>query len=153
MAVGGVERLQPWQGGVLAGLAGGALMGVLLSVQMSAVIESAIPGLWTLEGGTAGWVVHMINSAVFGVVFAAIVMRWPRTIATLPRGLLTGGLYGAALWIVAAGFAMPIWLDLVGFAAPPAIPNLVLMSLVAHLIFGVVLGGSLSQLVETEPGY
>ncbi len=61
-----------WRGGVLAGLAGGAVMDVLLSVMMTPVIEVAIPSMYGLSGGLAGWVAHMAHSAILGVGFAAL---------------------------------------------------------------------------------
>ncbi|WP_049971349.1 hypothetical protein [Haladaptatus cibarius] len=65
-------RENAWQSGVLSGLIAGAVMGVMLTMQMRPVIEHAIPALWGLDGGAAGWTIHMINSAVFGVVFGAL---------------------------------------------------------------------------------
>lgn len=144
------ERMEDWQAGVAAGLAAGVGMGLLMTLEMSAVIEGAIPALWLLDGGMAGWLVHMVNSAVFGVVFAALVTRWPAAVRSLSGGVIVGGLYGIVLWLVAAGLVMPVWLDLVGFASPPAIPNLAPMSLAAHLLYGVVLGVVYPLIVTRE---
>jgi len=131
-----------WVSGVAAGLAGGAVMGVLLSVLMTPVIEVAIPALVGLSGGLVGWVVHMSISAVFGVVFAALVALTPLAdYADRPLALLGVGLaYGAVLWIVAAGIVMPIWLGAVGFPMAPPVPNLNPTSLFVHLTFGAVVG-------------
>ncbi|WP_336001273.1 histidine kinase [Halorientalis halophila] len=125
-----------------AGLAGGAVMGVLFSVLMTPVIEMAIPALVGLSGGVAGWVVHMSISAVFGVVFAALVTLTPLSeFADQPLALLGLGLaYGAVLWIVAAGIVMPVWLSAVGFPMAPPVPNLSPLSLGTHLVFGAVVG-------------
>ena len=49
-----------------------------------------------------------------------------------------GAAYGVVLWIVAAGVVMPVWMGAVGMAAP-AIPYLVPMGFVTHLVYGVVL--------------
>lgn len=148
-----VARMQPWQGGVVAGIAGGFGMGLFMTLQMTNVIEVAIPALWMLEGGAAGWVIHMANSAIFGVVFAAIVMEMPDGMFTITRSVLVGAVFGAALWVVAAGFVMPVWLDLAGFATPPAIPNLNLTSLGAHLIYGLILGATYPLVVRSEPQF
>ena len=144
----GVERervykvRRTWVSGVAAGLAGGAVMGVLLSVLMTPVIEAAIPALVGLSGGLAGWVVHMSISAVFGVIFAALVTLTPLADYTdRPLALVGVGLaYGAVLWIVAAGIVMPIWLSAVGFPMAPPVPNLNPTSLLVHLVFGAVVG-------------
>lgn len=133
-----------WQHGLEAGLIGGLVMGVLFSVLMPPVIENAIPALVGLTGGIAGWVVHMSISAVFGVVFAAALAN-PRLAgaAESMSGVVSLGLvYGVILWVVAAGIVMPLWLSAVGFPSPPPLPNLGLMGLLTHLVFGVVLGWS-----------
>ena len=138
----GYEHRPAWVSGVVAGLAGGAVMGVLLSVLTTPVIETAIPALVGLSGGLAGWVVHMSISAVFGVLFAGLVTLAPVSeYADAPRALLGIGLvFGAVLWIVAAGLLMPIWLNAVGFPMAPPLPNLAPTSLVTHLVFGAVVG-------------
>jgi hypothetical protein len=51
-----------------------------------------------------------------------------------------GVAYGILVWFVAAGFVMPVWLQSVGFAGAPPVPNLAPMSLVAHVVFGAILG-------------
>jgi uncharacterized membrane protein YagU involved in acid resistance len=125
-------------------LIGGLVMGVLFSALMTPVIENAIPALVGLSGGIAGWVVHMSISAVFGVAFAAALAQ-PRLAAVTESvgGVVGFGLvYGAVLWVVAAGVVMPLWLSTVGFASPPPLPNLALMGLLTHLVFGLVLGAS-----------
>ena len=139
-----VQDAPSWQNGVGAGLIGGFVMGVLFSLLMPPVIENAIPALVGLSGGIAGWVVHMSISAVFGVVFVgALTPTRLAAVAESPGGVVGLGLaYGAVLWAVAAGVLMPLWLSTVGFPSPPPLPNLALMGLITHLVFGLVLGAS-----------
>lgn len=132
--------IAPWQAGLVGGLAGGLVFGAMMSAMMTPVMEMAIPALYGIEGpaGLAGWVIHMSNSAVLGVVFGILAGS-----AGLERsGLIVGvGLvYGAALWIALAAIVMPIWLGAVGFPATPPLPNVNVMSLVGHLAYGLVLG-------------
>lgn len=140
-----------WQAGVLAGLIGGAAMGIVWSFQNPGILEAAIPALYGLSGGLAGWVVHMVHSAIFGVVFAAIVSRpavrnyGEREVSATGVGIV----YGVVLWIVAAGIVMPIWLDAVGFVGAPALPNLTLLGLVTHLLYGLLLGAAYPALTKT----
>ncbi|MDS0261018.1 histidine kinase [Haloarcula sp. S1CR25-12] len=111
---------------------------------MPPLLESAIPALVGLSGGLAGWVVHMSISAVFGVVFVAALTQ-PRlaAVAESAGGVVGLGLaYGVILSVVAAGVVMPLWLSVVGFPSPPPLPNLGLMGLLTHLVFGLVLGAS-----------
>ena len=140
--------LEAWQAGVLAGLAGGLVMGIMLTMQMTPVIENAIPALWGLSGGVAGWVVHMSNSAVLGVVFAALASAGALREYADSVGTSTalGIAYGVVLWVVLAAIVMPIWLDAVGFPMAPAVPNFNPMSLVAHVVYGGVLGATYAAL-------
>ncbi|WP_227378005.1 histidine kinase [Haladaptatus halobius] len=137
-----VKRRPAWIGGVIGGLAGGAVMGLMLSMMMTPVIQQAIPALWGLEGMGAGWVIHLINSVIFGVIFAMLVTRTGlrRYERSVGRSTVLGLVYGTVIWIVAAGFVMPIWLQAVGFPMVPPLPNFDPMSLVGHLVFGGILG-------------
>jgi uncharacterized membrane protein YagU involved in acid resistance len=129
-----------WKGGVVAGLAGGAVMGVLLSVMMTPVIQGAIPSMYGLSGGAAGWVVHMSHSAVLGVVFAGLAGALPGYTDSTVKSAAVGAAYGVVLWIVLAAFVMPVWLSVVGSPANPPLPNFNPMSLVGHVAYGLVLG-------------
>lgn len=135
-------RRPPWVSGVFAGLIGGVLMGVVMMTAMPGVLDTAIPALVGMAGIGAGWVVHLSISAVFGVVFAALVTVTPlrRYGDSYGRSLVVGAAYGAVLWLVAAAIVMPIWLSAVGFPSPPPVPNLNSMSLLAHLVFGASVG-------------
>lgn len=132
--------LEPWQAGLLGGIAGGVVFGAMMSVMMTPVIEMAIPALYGIEGpaGLAGWVIHMSNSAILGVVFGALVGASDLS----GTGTLAGvGLaYGIALWVVLAAVVMPIWLGVVGFPGAPPLPNFNPMSMTGHAVYGVVLG-------------
>ncbi|WP_256390831.1 histidine kinase [Natronoarchaeum rubrum] len=137
-----VSNARTWAGGAVGGLFGGVVMGVLMTVLMPGAVEVAIPAMYGLEGVSAGWGVHLLHSVLFGLVFAAIVMRpgIERYVPTSRAVVGAGALFGAALWLVAAGLAMPIWLSAVGFAGAPPLPNLAIPSLIAHLAYGLVLG-------------
>jgi hypothetical protein len=129
-----------WKGGVVAGLAGGAVMGVMLSVVMTPVIQVAIPSMYGLSGGLAGWVVHLSHSAVLGLGFVALAAAVPGATRSTLRSAAFGAGYGVVLWVLLAVLVMPIWLSAVGSPANPPLPNVNLQSLVGHLAYGVVLG-------------
>lgn len=135
---------QTWLSGVAAGLVGGAIFGVILSIMMTPVITTAIPALYGAQGGGAGWIAHLVHSTLFGVIFAVLVTRPALRPYTdhLSRSTILGLGYGLVLWLIAAGIVMPLWLQMVGFAAVPPLPNLDPLSLVGHLIYGAVLGVS-----------
>ena len=131
-----------WISGMVGGLVGGAVMGAMISIMMAPVIEGAIPALYGLQGGVAGWVVHMSHSAVLGVVFAAIMgTGLGRFSDSVGATVAIGAVYGVVLWAVLAALVMPIWLAAVNFAGAPPFPNFALPgSLPAHVVYGVVLG-------------
>ncbi|WP_129114145.1 histidine kinase [Halegenticoccus tardaugens] len=131
-----------WQGGVVAGLAGGLVMGALFAIFAPPLLTDAIPALYGLSGGLAGWTIHMANSAILGVVFAAIARALPKYSDTTMKSTGLGAVYGAVLWIALAAVVMPIWLAAVDFPAVPPLPNVDLMGLVFHVAYGLVLGAT-----------
>lgn len=134
--------LARWQGGVVGGLVGGVVFGAMMTMQMRMIMEVAIPGMYGLPEGLAiGWIVHLFHSAVFGLVFAAIVGYTPLEEyldSNLTLGL-AGLAYGILVWIVAASFLMPAW---VGATLPmdPPVPDFNSASAMGHAVFGVLLG-------------
>jgi hypothetical protein len=133
---------EDWRGGVLAGIAGGAVMAVvMLAMGATNVLGGAIPGLYGLAPPAnpgVGLFIHISHGAVLGVGFAALARaidgRTPFWTA------LVGLLYGVGLWVVAAALVMPVWLSAVGFPAAPPFPNFAPPSLLWHAVYGVVLG-------------
>ncbi|SER43807.1 histidine kinase [Natrinema salaciae] len=139
-----VTSKKEWLGGVIGGLVGGVAMGLLMLSGMPDAMEMAIPALFGQEGVVAGWGIHLFNSVLFGLVFVTLLTR-PRIrghVENRWRVLGASLFYGAVLWIVAAGVVMPVWLNVIGFAGAPPLPNLALPSLIAHLAYGLVLGGT-----------
>jgi hypothetical protein len=132
------STLQDWQRGVLAGVAGGVVFGAMLTMQMTPVIEMAIPALYGLSGGTAGWVIHVSHGAALGVAFAALAQAIG--VRDLGRSTGLGVGYGVALWAVLAALVMPVWLQAVGFGGAPSVPNVSTQSLVGHAVYGAVVG-------------
>lgn len=113
-------------------------MGVLLSVMMTPVIEVAIPSMYGLSGGLAGWVVHMSHAAVLGVAFAALARG--TDVESTVRSIALGIAYGVVLWVLLAVLLMPLWLSAVGSPANPPFPNPNPLSLVGHIVYGAVVG-------------
>lgn len=142
----------PWQGGVIGGLVGALLFGVLASIMTPAFLENAVPALFGLEtpAPILGWFIHMSIGAIFGVLFVAIVELGgvdPELDTNLWNGI-AGLLYGLAVWLVFAVFVMPFWLDAVGFAGAPAMPNITTESFLGHALYGVGLGITYSVLSD-----
>lgn len=127
-----------WLGGAVSGVVAGGVMAVVLMVSSPAVIVEAIPGLYGLSGPVAGWLVHLTHGAFFGAMFAAL------SLGAISRRQLLGigvGL-GLILWFIGAGTIMPIWLQSIGFegASRIGVPNLDAITLLAHVVYGGVIG-------------
>ena len=118
-------------------LVAGAAMGAVMQA-----ISGTVPVIGALYGVTnplVGWVTHQFHSVVFGMIYPALLAVAPdRDGETVGRRLGLAFAWGLALWLVAAGFVMPVWLRLVDIAAP--LPNLTISALVGHLLWAAVLG-------------
>lgn len=120
------------QSGIIAGLGGGILFGLLMAVQ------GMLPMVGMLvrqENALVGFVVHMLISAFIGATFGLIATRLPSSGGAL---LAAGALYGVIWWVLGALILMPLMLGMNEMVF--AVGQMQWMSLVGHLIFGVVLG-------------
>ncbi|WP_276270607.1 histidine kinase [Haloarcula litorea] len=131
--------LDAWQAGVAGGIAGAAVMAVLVSLMNPPTLAAAIPALYGLSGGVAGWVVHLSHGAVLGVALAAIAesgVIGQSTGAVVGLGVA----WGVVTWALLAALVMPVWLGAVGFGGAPPFPNFAVPSLLWHVVYGGVLG-------------
>jgi hypothetical protein len=133
-----------WKGGVLAGIAGGLVMGVvMLAMGATDVLGVAIPSLYALAPPASlglGLFVHVSHGAVLGVVFIALLDRLGVDDA---RTTVAAGVgFGVLVWVLLAALLMPLWLSAVGSPAQPPFPNFAVPSLVWHAVYGAVLGGT-----------
>lgn len=130
-----IWRTQPILVGALAGIVGGLVMGMIMALMMPEMLGM----IGSLIGAPAlGWPVHLLFSAIigagFGLVAGARVTSWGVAI-----GLGLG--YGFVWWILGPLLIMPIWMGMgpmIGQAF--SMPNL--MSLMGHLVFGLVTGAT-----------
>jgi len=135
--------------GAIAGLIAGIAFGAIMS---HTEMMQNVAALVDLDQAWQGWVLHYVFSIVFGVIFAVIVsLQGVSTWADRPsRGVLSGIVYGVAVWIIGAAFIMPFWMGVVQPADPP-VPNWNWMSFAGHLAYGVMLGVLYPVLVAHEP--
>jgi len=124
--------------GVVAGVVAGIAMGAVYWLTSDAL--PVIGALYGVESGLVGWITHLFHSVVFALLFVggASALTVKEHLGTPLRSTLAGLSLGVALWLVAAGLVMPIWLRAVGVAAE--LPNLPAIGLVAHGVWGVTLG-------------
>lgn len=143
---------RPWLAGIGGGLVGGIGMGLILQF-----VANAMPLIGSLYGQPtvlAGWVAHLIHSAIFGLIFVALVSRtglrqYARTTAAA-TGL--GTTYGVVLGVVTGAFVLPVWANAVAGAGLP-VPMFVAAPFAGHVVFGALLGGAFALIrgAATEP--
>jgi signal transduction histidine kinase/uncharacterized membrane protein YagU involved in acid resistance len=142
----GVESLR---NAAVAGVVAGVAMGLILQSFTGEI--GIIGALYGIQTNVVGWITHLFHSVVFGTVFvtATTVDSLDHYVETLSGTVTLGILYGVLLWLVAAGVVMGVWLNLVGI--PASIPNLGIVSLIGHTVWGALIG-ILVSVLPTEVG-
>lgn len=145
-----------WTCGAVGGLVGGIGMGVILHAGANVMpLIGALFGWPTVVGG---WAVHLVNSLLIGLLFAAIVSR-PTVrehVDTVAGTTVTGVLYASAVGIVTAGVMLPVTMNIRGvetlpepilpLSRPFGVIVVVLSVGVAHVVYGLLLGAIYGRL-------
>lgn len=137
--------------GVVGGFVGGIGMGGIL--HLAADLMPFIGALYGVPTVLGGWIAHLVNSVLVGVLFSLIVSRpvIRREMSTVLDATVAGVIYAAAAGLVMSGAIFPIAMNLLGRQTFPEpllrIPGifggiLVFLSVgVAHMVYGLLLGG------------
>lgn len=120
-------------GGVVGGVAGGLVFGAMMAMMgMLPMVASVVGG----QSAVVGFLYHMFNSVLIGAIFGLIPGFWAHNYGS---GALLGLIYGVAWWVLGPLILMPLMLGMgLGFAMAFTPP--ILMSLVGHLIYGLITG-------------
>lgn len=140
----------PWFDTLVAGVVAGAGMGLLLHYQLFILrLFGLLYGQPTVASGV---LVHAAASLAFAFLFAgAVTSPALRDVATHPTRITVFGVaYGVGLWAVVFGVALPLLTRTTPASALP-LPYLPLDGLVAHLVYGLLLGGTFAVLWEPPP--
>jgi hypothetical protein len=132
-SVEGGSTLQRVGAGALAGLVGGALFGAMMAMMG---MLPMIAGLVGSNNGGVGFGVHLVISAIIGAGFGLL---FGTRATTLSNGAGWGAAYGFVWWILGPLLIMPSMMGMgaqLGMALTPPM----LLSLMGHLIYGVVAG-------------
>lgn len=113
-------------GALVAGLVFGAMM------QMMGMMAT-IGGMVGVESAGVGWIVHLMISAFFGLVYGAAVMAVSTRVGA---NLGLGVAYGVIIWIVGPLLIMPLMMGGEVFSLNQS----AMMSLVGHLVWGGITG-------------
>jgi hypothetical protein len=126
----------------VVGVVAGLVFGVLLQLVIGRM--TAIGAMYTLgePSLTVGWVAHLFHSALFGAFFGLLADtgRLRDAATSFLPGAGLGAAYAAGLWAVNVAVIWPLWLNATSFGAQIPFPNLAIMPLVGHLVWGVLLG-------------
>ena len=125
-----------------AGVAGGLVGGIVFGAMMAAMgMMAMVAMLVESEAIAVGWGVHLAISVVFGAVYGAALRG---NAPGYGRATAFGAVYGVVLWVIGALLIMPLWLGM-----PLMFGEDQIMSLVGHLVFGVLLGVTHQALLTT----
>jgi uncharacterized membrane protein YagU involved in acid resistance len=118
--------------GAIAGLGGGLVFGIMMGMMGMLPMVGMLIGV---ENALAGFIVHMVISAILGAGYGFIASRLPGSWGT---GIVAGAIYGIVWWVLGALTLMPLMLGMTQMVFAIGGPQW--MSLVGHLIFGVITG-------------
>lgn len=118
--------------GLWGGLIGGFVFGLMMT------IIDVLPMVAMLVGSTSagvGFIVHMIFSAIIGILFVATLRPIIASVGSIAAGLM----YGFLWWVLGPLLIMPI---LLGMGSQLSIAGMqaALPSLLGHLVYGFILG-------------
>jgi len=117
--------------GVVAGMVGGAIFGVqMATMEMLPMVARMIGS----QSPVVGFVLHMIISRVIGGIYGVIAPRLPTAWLAV---VVAGTIYGIIWWVLGALIIMPLALGMGNMVLQ--IGDMQWMSLIGHLIFGIVM--------------
>jgi hypothetical protein len=129
-----VDRRQDLSGKVIGGVTGGLLGGIVFGVMMSMMgMMPMIASLVGSQSAVIGWVIHLLISLFIGLTFAWIFGARSTSYAS---ALLWGAVYGVVWWVLGPLLIMPAMMGMPLFM----FNTTSMMSLVGHIIYGVLLG-------------
>ena len=118
--------------GAVAGVGGGLVFGVMMGMMGMLPMVGVLVGQ---QNALVGLVVHLLISAFIGATYGFIATRLPLSMAV---STIAGGVYGIVWWVLGALIMMPLMLGMSQMVFVIGGPQW--MSLLGHLIFGVVMG-------------
>ncbi len=120
-------------GGIVGGIAGGLVFGAMMGMMGMLPMVASVVGS---QSALVGFVYHMFNSVIIGAIFGFAFGNQSHTFA---QGAVWGLLYGFIWWILGPLVLMPLMLGM-GLQFGAAFTPPMLMSLMGHLIYGLITG-------------
>jgi len=120
----------PIKAGALAGLGGGVIFGMMMGMMG---MLPMVAGLVGSSSALLGFILHLGISAFIGASYGLVASRLPaRTSVHVAAGMANGMVW----WVLGALVMMPLMLGMSGMIF--AIGSTQMMSLMGHIIYGVV---------------
>jgi uncharacterized membrane protein YagU involved in acid resistance len=129
----GISLGQRIVAGVTGGVAGGLVFGAMMAAMGMLPMVASVVGS---KSAIVGFLYHMFNSVVIGAIFGLLFGAQSRTYGL---GAALGLLYGAIWWVLGPMILMPLMLGM-GLQFGAAFTPPMLMSLVGHLLYGLITG-------------
>jgi DNA-directed RNA polymerase subunit RPC12/RpoP len=149
--------------GLLGGFIGAIILGGIASMMpinvgggMSVPFFVAAVMMMGIKGSmstAAGWIMNQITGLIIGAIFGVMVTKVRQLQASnIGRGLLWGAVAGFIAWVIffipmANALASSMGMSLMGMGA-----TMIGGSFIAHLIFGLVMGGIVGALLPKSAG-
>lgn len=140
--------------GIIGGLIAGVVFGIMMHMMMAPTPQGGEMPMMAMvakvvgsESMAVGWFYHLFNSAVIGGLFGWLIGK---RVHSYSSGFSWGALYGVVWWVIGGLLLMPIFLGNSAFAPLTMEPMrpVAMGSLIGHLIFGLILGGSYVALTK-----
>ena len=118
--------------GAIAGIGGGLVFGIMMGIMGMLPMVGMLVGV---QNALVGLVVHLAISSFIGATFGFIATYLP---SGWLAATLAGGAYGIVWWVLGALIMMPLMLGMSHMVFVVGGPQW--MSLMGHIIFGVIMG-------------
>lgn len=128
---------------ILSGLIAGIIAGIVVGFMMlKMAMFSHVSELVGMHDPLSGLVIHLVKSAILGIIFALIFFKYTRTFFA---GATWGIAYGVIMWFLWTLTIVPLMSDRPVSWGTDAMMQHMYM-LIGYLVFGLVLGVSYYQL-------
>jgi hypothetical protein len=145
--------------GALAGLVGGIVFGAMMQIMNAPTPEGGTVPMMVMVAMVVrstsiaiGWLYHLFNSAVIGILFAAFLGS---RVTSTSSGVAWGAAWGVVWWVLGGLVLMPLLLGMPAFA-PLMMPGMLpvaIGSLAGHLVYGALLGFVYARLAHAAPAH
>ena len=139
----------------IAGLVAGVVFGLMMQMMTAPTPDGGRVPMMTMVAGVVrsdsllvGWLYHLFNSALIGAIFGGVLGS---RVEDYGSGLLWGGLYGVAWWVLGGLILMPALLGMPLFAPMMMAPMRPVAwgSFIGHVLYGLILGSVFVWLGKT----